>query len=162
MIKQTFSKKAIAQLEDYNRYYDKLWFYDSKKLQKDEEKAKRRFYPAVIVCCEYHSGCCSGRSLKGLAKTRNIKSGVLHPKLENELQQIAIRNNLELYQCNVSQNGENVYVGTCAEDDACNQVLNTLKTNLNQSLSCMSFTPAVRPRTREYIPYCKTCEEIFG
>lgn len=161
MIKQTFSEKAIKQLEEYIRYYDRLWRNKTSEEKEFNETKEKKFYPAVVVCCEYQSLCCSGRSLKANAKTRSIKTTPVNSFLMNSLENIAKKYEQKVFQ-RTKVDDTKVFIGTCAEDDACNMVLNKLKSGTLSKLTDLSFTPAVRPRTRQHIDYCKVCNEIFG
>ena len=57
--------------------------------------------------------------------------------------------------------GEVRFLGTCAEDDAANKVLNALEPNASK-LNELQFTKALRPRTGNKVKYCKTCQTIFS
>lgn len=51
------------------------------------------------------------------------------------------------------------HLGTCAEDDAANQVLNRYA---SISLSDLFFSKAVNPITLEKVDYCLICCDVFG
>lgn len=53
------------------------------------------------------------------------------------------------------------YIGNCAEQQACNDVL--MKDRVNKvKVKQVKFTLAYRPRTCEIIPYCSNCTNTFN
>jgi len=48
-------------------------------------------------------------------------------------------------------------VGSCAEFDAANQLMNQ-----GSALEDINFTDAIRPRTGEVVPPCTNCQQMFG
>lgn len=49
-------------------------------------------------------------------------------------------------------------IGNCAEQHAANHYMNHLKEN---NLNALHFSVALRPRTKEVIPYCANCKHTF-
>lgn len=109
---------------------------------------KMKDYPAMIVGCKYGEHRVCGRSNgSALYNLRRGKRRFL-PLLENALQ-IERQKHLK-----------NISIGSCAEDDAANKILqNNLKIT---SLYQLNFTIAIRPRTGQKEPYCQICKNIFG
>lgn len=62
-------------------------------------------------------------------------------------------------------NGENIYIGTCAEDAAANEVLKKFAKrkpqDIQPELGELIFSMPTRPRTLEYIHMCSVCKQIF-
>jgi hypothetical protein len=73
----------------------------------------------------------------------------LAPVLETSLQTIApLRSKV---------NGN--YIGCCCEVRSSNQILEPKR---YLSITDISFTPAIRPRTMQIVPRCRNCVTVFG
>ena len=53
------------------------------------------------------------------------------------------------------------YIGNCAEQHACNEVLLQDK-QLKAKIKHIKFTLAYRPRTCQIVPYCSNCTRTFN
>lgn len=54
------------------------------------------------------------------------------------------------------------YIGNCAEQHACNDVLQKNRKVHVQNVACVSFTLAYRPRTCQIVRYCSNCTNTFN
>ena len=164
MIKASNDPHQRLMLEEFNRVLDNLWIGEEKNLncleEESLEKKKIAFYPNVIVNCKYRKEMHNGRSNSGTAPIKRSFSNLLlcHSQLANAIQSAKLKFFRQSHQ-------QKLYFGSCAEDDAANNILtecSNKKIPLPPKLSDLKFTPAQRPRTREHVPYCTICEHIFG
>lgn len=162
MIITSYDIKQLRMLRRYRKVFLKNWG-KHKVLKGITYKTilpntKKNFFPKVIVNCEYDNIFRNGRNKSGKATPkRSFKSLVnCHPLIANRinyLKSLAIKYNYKKM--------EDLYFGTCAEDDAANKVLIQCK-NVSPKLSELKFTKAIRCRTGQNIPYCAICERTFG
>lgn len=120
------------------------------------KKAKYTFYPAVAIGCEYGHYKSCGRSKKSEIKAL-VRKISLHPILFTALKKAT---NVEPEQ--VIKGYPPIFVGTCAEDHAANEILLKMGgkgriTSLNE----IKFTKPRRPRTFEKRKMCQTCKLVF-
>jgi hypothetical protein len=128
----------------------------------DDDSKTKIFYPACIVTCKYNDKLYDGRSKSGTVDIPFSLDKSINKILENKLLEEAKLYKTELFKATTYQ-GEKIYVGSCAEDDAANQLLEADSTiPPTFSLSQIKFTQAIRPRTKQEWPYCRVCQEIFG
>lgn len=156
-------------LKSFRRQFDALWNGHRKKTKSEDDVDD--FFPRVIVNCRYGNVIKNGRSKKGFAPI-NRSFRCPKPSLLKEIQCNEILTDWLNYlyylystQKIEDQEKKDIFWGTCAEDDAANKVLNECddqKMLLPTKMTDLNFTKAIRPRTRECIPYCKICEKIFG
>ena len=103
-------------------------------------------YPAVVVSCKMNGG--NNRIYNG--KSSKPIPGMYEPQLEIALTRLG----------GVGQhsgNGCPYTIGNCAEPHAANKLLKDTHVELDQIL----FSTALRPRTRQVIPYCANCRAVF-
>lgn len=98
---------------------------------------------------------CYGRNFRSRSKSE--KKIIFDARLESALQNCITQ--LRFPPQKLPSFFDGLYFGTCAEDDAANQVL---KHYASISLSDLFFSKAVNPITLEEVDYCFTCCEIFG
>ena len=103
-------------------------------------------YPAVVVSCKMNNG--DNRIYNG--KSSKPTSGMYEPLLEIALTQLGGVGQQ-------SRNGCPYTIGNCAEPHAANKLLKDTHVELDQIL----FSTALRPRTRQVIPYCANCRAVF-
>lgn len=100
----------------------------------------------------------SGRTHKSI--NQRIPRAVFNVKLVNALKGIKDTGKIpDTFKDPAT--GEIRFLGTCAEDDAANKVLNALEQN-TPKLNELQFTKALRPRTGNKVKYCKTCQTVFS
>lgn len=104
-------------------------------------------YPAVVVSCKMNNG--DNRIYNG--KSSKPTSGMYEPLLEIALTQLGGVGQQ-------SRNGCPYTIGNCAEPHAANKLLKDNCVGLEQIL----FSTALRPRTRQVIPYCANCRAVFS
>ena len=120
-----------------------------------ERAVRDKDYPQVAVACECGGHRAYGHSLKCHKSIRQPVSYV-EPLLK------ALRpygNPPEVKKVN----GKVVFVGTCAEDSASNQVLekNKAQTHAYPSLKDLEFTQPIRTRNYQWRAFCDVCKAIF-
>jgi hypothetical protein len=167
-IKTSYNPQQVRMLKSFRRLFDAKWksicklnnYQNEEELENDADN----FFPKVIVNCRYNNEIQNGRSQKGIAPIQRsfYRPGSCHEILQDFLDYLFF-----LYSSQTEEEKEKkgIYWGTCAEDDAANKVLTECEKNLfplPQKMSDLRFTVAIRPRTRERIPYCTICEKIFG
>lgn len=103
-------------------------------------------YPAVAVACRILNG--NNRIFCGVSAKPRM--GMYVPLLE------AAMNNLG--GVGQRRNGCPYVIGNCAEPHVANRLLNNLA---NAGLDQIVFSAALRPRTRQTIPFCANCRAIF-
>lgn len=157
------SKTLLKKLKQYAESVCK----DVKRLRsnKPEEWSEYDYPRAVSICC--YSQCLR----KGRSRYSRIKSYIneitFEPTLYQELKNVCVTNNLDwrkIPQKFYKNNGTEIYVGTCAEDDAANQVLRDAPAYVNYQppIKNLNFSVTIRPRTQQKIDFCQTCKTIFG
>lgn len=104
-------------------------------------------YPAVVVSCKMNNG--DNRIYNG--KSSKPTSGMYEPLLEIALTQLGGVGQQ-------SRNGCPYTIGNCAEPHTANKLLKDNCVGLEQIL----FSTALRPRTRQVIPYCANCRAVFS
>lgn len=189
-IKTSYNPQQVRMLKSFRRLFDAKWksicklnnYQNEEELENDADN----FFPKVIVNCRYNNEIQNGRSQKGISpSTINLweKLKIKNDHNQKELSKILrsfyrphpchhiLQDYLDylffLYSTQPEEEKEkkDIYWGTCAEDDAANKVLTECENNfipLPNKMSDLRFTVAIRPRTRERIPYCTICEKIFG
>lgn len=103
-------------------------------------------YPAVVVSCKMNGG--NNRIYNG--NSSKPTSGMYEPLLEIALTQLGGVGQH-------SRNGCPYTIGNCAEPHAANKLLKDNCVGLDRIL----FSTALRPRTRQVIPYCANCRAVF-
>lgn len=103
-------------------------------------------YPAVVVSCKKNNG--DNRIYNG--KSSKPTSGMYEMPLEIALTRLGGVGHH-------SRNGCPYTIGNCAEPHAANRLLKDNCVGLDQIL----FSTALRPRTRQVIPYCANCRAVF-
>lgn len=103
-------------------------------------------YPAVVVSCKKNNG--DNRIYNG--KSSKPTSGMYEMPLEIALTRLGGVGHH-------ARNGCPYTIGNCAEPHAANKLLRDTHAELDQIL----FSTALRPRTRQVIPYCANCREVF-
>lgn len=105
-------------------------------------------YPAVVVSCKKNNG--DNRIYNG--KSSKPTSGMYEPLLEIALTRLGGVGQH-------SRNGCPYIIGNCAEPHAANKLLKN--TAAAVGLEQILFSTALRPRTRQVIPYCANCRAVF-
>lgn len=111
-------------------------------IQKTLADFKKNRLPATIIGAEHGKSkeiACSGSPPYPLAKS-----------LEHKLTKIAP----------IGQIGIDNYIGCCSEVHSSNQIM--VKHPHFLSPKKISFTNAIRPRTKKIISRCKNCKKVFG
>ena len=107
--------------------------------------------PAAIVSCA--SSLADYRSAKvACSATVRVNSYELTPKLESALR-------TKLGEIGTKRKGCKNYIGACAEPHAARQVLIDKP---EAAINDLVFGLAYRPRTKNKVPYCKNCEDVFN
>lgn len=114
-------------------------------------------YPRVAIACEYGHHKAYGHSLKCHS---SIKASVnyVHP-LYQALSAFGNPPEVKI----VPATGKVIFIGTCAEDSAANQVLinNNTATGHYPPLKQLVFTKPVRARNYQRKKFCDVCKAIF-
>ncbi len=120
-------------------------------------KVRDEDYPKVAIACEYGKHRAYGHSLRCHS---SIKAPVKYVKpLYNALTALGtppeVKKDLAM--------GKVLYVGTCAEDSAANQVMidNNVATGHYPRVKDLTFTHPVRPRNFQRRAFCDVCKTIF-
>lgn len=123
----------------------------------NQNKTKRRDYPAMSDACE-----CACGVLWGIGNSHNSHNSHkkdelkgLHPEIVCEL-----KKRLGPIGKN-SSNGCKNGIGCCAENFAASEVLKKMNCS-HYVLSNLSFTKAFRPRTGEMFDWCLNCKTMFS
>lgn len=134
--------------QDLERSVDQYSGSVANKVIRSRRSPKIWDYPAAVVSCKKNNGdnrIYSGRSSKPT-------SGMYEPLLEIALTRLG-RVGQE------SRNGCPYTIGNCAEPHAANKLLKN--TAAAVGLEQILFSTALRPRTRQVIPYCANCRAVF-
>ena len=134
-MKTNCSPKLRKKLENY------MVKIDEEARKKGISKKQIQFWPAAVVGCE------KGRD-KRIGESGKCSSSQYHSTLVSRL--------LQNGPIGVKVNGN--YNGCCAEPHAANLILQ------NQpflSLTELTFTHTIRPRTRKKLNPCPNCSSIF-
>ena len=110
------------------------------------QKTKQRDLPSVVVSCKMNGG--NNRIYNGESSKPIL--GMYEPQLEIALTRLGGVGQH-------SRNGCPYTIGNCAEPHAANKLLKDNCVGLDQIL----FSTALRPRTRQVIPYCANCRAVF-
>ncbi len=174
MIRPSFDPQQILELKHYRSKFWSAWSRIKPKnipILSKYEHLKDDFFPRVIVNCKYVNCIQNGRSQRGNAridrsfhcpKPSSLDKIQCHEIIADWLNYLYY---LYSTQRAEDQEKEDIFWGTCAEDDAANKVLNECENSnipLPTTMTSLNFTKAIRPRTGECVPYCKICEKIFG
>lgn len=117
------------------------------KVIRSRRNPRVRDYPATVVSCRMNNG---NRIIYN-EKSGKSKPEMFEPILANALNQLG----------GVGQhsgNGCPYPIGCCAEPRAANKLI---RNNNHVGLDQILFSSALRPRTRQVIPYCDNCRAIF-
>lgn len=134
--------------QDLERSVDQYSGSVANKVIRSRRSPKIWDYPAAVVSCKKNNGdnrIYSGRSSKPT-------SGMYEPLLEIALTQLGGVGHH-------SRNGCPYTIGNCAEPHAANKLLKN--TAAAVGLEQILFSTALRPRTRQVIPYCANCRAVF-
>lgn len=134
--------------QDLERSVDQYSGSVANKVIRSRRSPKIWDYPAAVVSCKKNNGdnrIYSGRSSKPT-------SGMYEPLLEIALTQLGGVGQQ-------SRNGCPYTIGNCAEPHAANKLLKN--TAAAVGLEQILFSTALRPRTRQVIPYCANCRAVF-
>lgn len=104
-------------------------------------------YPAVAAIC-HDEGCILKRSSYSHHPVESEYNNVLKKKL-SKLGKIGKR---------CKKPGKRNVIGNCAEQHAANLYM---KQYGEKNLNNLFFTKALRPRTKQKIPYCDNCKDTF-
>ena len=128
-------------------YFEKVWRY----VEEIRQTYKKGKLPAVVVVCGIGQNKKTGKSGEFLRKyRRNVSSHHICTAL-TRLAPIEKKWN--------DSYGREHTIGTCAENDAADEVL---KSYPNKKLASLNFSDAYRPRTRRIIKYCEVCQKTYG
>ena len=128
-------------------YFQKVWRY----VEDIRQSYKKGKLPAVVVVCGIGQNKKTGKSGEFLRKYRiNVSSR----HICNALSRLAPIEKTWHDSC-----GKEHTIGTCAENDAADEVLKSCR---NQQLTNLNFSDAYRPRTRRIIKYCEVCQKTYG
>ncbi len=122
-----------------------------------DRDVKEEDYPKVAIACEYGNHHAFGHSLKCHSCIREPVNYV-HPLLQ------ALRVYGEPPKAGKDAvTGKIIYIGTCAEDSAANQVMEKvhMSTGHYPSLKSLVFTKPVRARNYQRRNFCDVCYAIF-
>ena len=119
-------------------------------------KVKEEDYPKVAIACEYGKQHAYGHSLKCHSSVK-APVGYVKPLLQ-ELSKYGTPPSVKF-----DSNGKPVFVGTCAEDSAANQVMikNHIASGHYPKLKNLVFTRPVRARNYQRLDFCDVCNAIF-
>ena len=134
--------------QDLERSVDQYSGSVANKVIRSRRSPKIWDYPAAVVSCKKNNGdnrIYSGRSSKPT-------SGMYEPLLEIALTRLG-------GVVQESRNGCPYTIGNCAEPHAANKLLKN--TAAAVGLEQILFSTALRPRTRQVIPYCANCRAVF-
>ena len=134
--------------QDLERSVDQYSGSVANKVIRSRRSPKIWDYPAAVVSCKKNNGdnrIYSGRSSKPT-------SGMYEPLLEIALTRLGGVGQ-------ASRKGCPYTIGKCAEPHAANKVLKNTGTAVG--LDQILFSTALRPRTRQVIPYCANCRAVF-
>ena len=115
-----------------------------------------RDYPRVAIACEHGNNKAYGHSRKC---HKSIGKPIIYaPPL---LKALSVYGNPPTH--NTLPDGSIQFVGTCAEDYASNQVLESCYSQNNRypNLKDLKFTLPIRPRTYQWRKFCDVCKTIF-
>lgn len=159
-------KKVAIKMRCKNKKLDHMLFAFIAQIKAVADEVRRegkRFddmhdLPKVAVGCRYGKAKFCGRSGSAHKRyKRSIPRAPFNSHLYNALHAISPTSKIP---GTFVENGERRYLGTCAEDDAANKVLNIYDPYV-PTLNKLKFTKSLRPRTGSIIRYCKTCQTIF-
>lgn len=161
MIKASNDPQQILELKHYRSKFWSAWAQvRPQKIQNQSRYnyLKGRFFPKVIVNCKFGNCLQNGRSKSGKATINRSfnKLPGCNPFIADRILY------LKRLTLKYKYNGSILYFGSCAEDDAANNILANIKNIKPSKLSDFSFTSAIRPRTGEERKYCAVCERVFG
>jgi len=128
-------------------YFLKVWRY----VEDVRQSYKKGDLPAVVVVCGVGQKKKTGKSGEFLRKYRR---NMCCQHICNALARLS---QIEKTWCD--SNRKKHTIGTCAENDAADEVLKSIP---NQRLSSLNFSDAYRPRTRRVIKYCEVCQKTYG
>lgn len=128
-------------------YFEKVWRY----VEEIRRTNKKGNLPAVVVVCGIRQNKKTGKSGEFLRKCRK---NICSQHICKALARLAPIEKIWFDSC-----GKEHTIGSCAENDAADEVL---KTYPNQQLASLNFSDAYRPRTRRIIKYCEVCQKTYG
>ncbi len=112
-------------------------------------------YPKISIACEYGPHRAFGHSSKCHASIRANTNYV--PPLLNSLKRFGNPPEVKIKGSSL------LFIGTCAEDSAANQVLEKcfVRNNRYPFLKDLVFTHPIRTRTHERKRFCDVCRAVF-
>lgn len=127
------------------------------------------FFPAVVVAGIYKKiikcGRSTGSKIDKATKKLYVPPVFIRYKepLLTHLKKYGIPPTKCKYQIRKGKKID-VFVGTCAEDNVANQLIEIFSTSYSplNDLTSIGFTVARRPRTGQVVPYCYVCKNIFS
>ena len=128
-------------------YFKKVWRY----VEEIRQSYKKGDLPSVVVVCGVGSKKEKGKSGEFLRKYRRNECCW---RICNALSRLAPLERIWNDSC-----GKKRTIGTCAENDAADEVL---KSYPNKKLASLEFSDAYRPRPRRIIKYCEVCQKTYG
>ena len=128
-------------------YFQKVWRY----MEEIRHSYKKGNLPAVVVVCGIGQNKKAGKSGEFLRKYRRCACS---RRICKALSRLAPIEKIWFDSC-----GKKHTIGTCAENDAADEVL---KFGSIQQLATLNFSDAYRPRTRRIIKYCEVCRKTYG
>lgn len=156
-----------------SKYLKKCLYAEPYKIGKEidilrkGEKRRSKDYPAVIVGAECQRITKIGRSRSRYALTGS-KKDELHPLLVDALGKAGSKilgKKTNLFDV-ITKKGKKYFFGTCAEDDASDEIIKEYEIKNNPSkftkLNSISFTTPIRPRTIGKKNWCVVCKTIFS
>lgn len=119
-------------------------------------KVRDEDYPKVSIACEFSNHRAYGHSYKCHSSIKKKVTFVI--PLQKALSFYG--NPPTVKKDPVS--GKVLFVGTCAEDFAANEVLEkSLTSRMYPKLNSLVFTEPIRTRTRQRMKFCDVCKAIF-
>lgn len=120
-------------------------------------EVRNKDYPSVAIACEYGQHKAYGHSQKC---HESIKNPVKY--VRPLFQSLSVFGNPPIAKINPAT-GKLIFIGTCAEDSAANQVMITtnIATGHYPQLKHLVFTQPVRARNFQRRKFCNVCNAIF-
>lgn len=133
----------------FNAAYNKAGVIANSVVRRHDGKVpKYKDYPAAVVSCSS-----KGSKVHKEEHSRSCQ----HYKFDNRILDVLKVIGEVDGPSNVA--GCNNRVGHCAEPHAANEMI---QTNVKLKVEDLEFSPSIRPRTRQIVPYCGNCKRIFG
>ena len=133
---------------DLERSVDQYCDLVANKVIQSRQKSRQKDYPSVVVSCKMNGGN---------NRIYNAMSSKPIPGMYELPLEIALTRLGGVGQH--SRNGCPYIIGNCAEPHAANK--KKKNTAVAVGLEQILFSTALRPRTRQVIPYCANCRAVF-